>query len=75
MVIAHEKFKSLGTNVPTNLPATIFVIQGSYRFSRNPMYIGGSAFFLGIGLMVGSLWMLAADFSSFRTTHVTSDLN
>ena len=60
MVIAHEKFKSIGTNVPTNLPATTFVLQGAYRFSRNPMYVGGSAFFLGIGLMVGSLWMLAA---------------
>jgi protein-S-isoprenylcysteine O-methyltransferase Ste14 len=24
------------------------------------MYVGGSAFFLGIGLLVGSLWMLAA---------------
>ncbi len=60
MVIAHEKFKSIGTNVPTNLPATTFVLQGAYRFSRNPMYVGGSAFFLGIGLMVGSLWILAA---------------
>ena len=60
MVIAHEKFKSIGTNVPTNLPTTTFVVQGAYRFSRNPMYVGGSAFFLGIGLMVGSLWMLAA---------------
>jgi protein-S-isoprenylcysteine O-methyltransferase Ste14 len=24
------------------------------------MYLGGSAWFLGIGLLVGSLWMLAA---------------
>jgi protein-S-isoprenylcysteine O-methyltransferase Ste14 len=60
MLIAHEKFKRIGTNVPTNLPATTFVLQGAYRFSRNPMYVGGSAFFLGIGLLVGSLWMLAA---------------
>ena len=60
MLIAHEKFKRIGTNVPTNLPATTFVLQGAYRFSRNPMYVGGSAFFLGIGLLVGSLWMFAA---------------
>ena len=62
MGIAHEKFKKTGTNIPTNLPATTFVVQGAYRFSRNPMYVGGSAFFLGIGLIVGSLWMLAAYF-------------
>jgi len=60
MGIAHEKFKRIGTNIPTNLPATTFMVQGAYRFSRNPMYLGGSAFFLGIGLMVGSLWVLAA---------------
>ncbi len=60
MVVAHEKFKRIGTNIPTNLPATIFVVQGAYNFSRNPMYVGGSVFFLGIGLAIGSLWMLAA---------------
>ena len=60
MMIANEKFKSTSTNVPTNLPATTFVEQGAYCFSRNPMYLGGSAFFLGIGLVAGSLWLLAA---------------
>ena len=60
MTVAHEKFKRIGTNIPTNLPATSFVVQGAYNFSRNPMYVGGSAFFLGIGLAIGSLWMLAA---------------
>lgn len=60
MIIAHEKFKHLGTNVHTNLPASTFVVQGAYRLSRNPMYVGGSFFFLGIGLAVGSLWILAA---------------
>lgn len=60
MMAAHEKFKTLKTNVPTNQPAACFVNQGVYRFSRNPMYVGGSAFFLGVGLGIGSLWMLAA---------------
>ena len=60
MMVAHEKFKRIGTNIPTNLPATTFVVQGAYNYSRNPMYVGGSAFFLGIGLAIGSLWMLAA---------------
>lgn len=60
MAAAHERFKRIGTNVPTNLPATTFVVQGAYNYSRNPMYVGGSTFFLGIGLAIGSLWMLAA---------------
>jgi len=62
MLAADNTFKRIGTNVPTNLPATTFVAQGVYRFSRNPMYVGGSAFFLGIGLMVGSPWMVVAYF-------------
>lgn len=60
MMVANETFKRIGTNIPTHQPATTFVVHGAYRFSRNPMYFGGSAWFLGIGLLVGSLWMLAA---------------
>ena len=60
MMIAHEQFKRVKTNVRTNLPAKTLVVQGAYRISRNPMYVGISAFFLGIGLAVGSVWMLTA---------------
>ena len=60
MMVAHEKFKRISTNIPTNRPATAFVVEGAYGISRNPIYVGGSAFFLGIGLMLGSIWMLAA---------------
>ena len=60
MTIADALFKRTGTRVETNQPATILVAQGAYKYSRNPMYVGGSAFFLGIGLAVGSLWMMAA---------------
>jgi protein-S-isoprenylcysteine O-methyltransferase Ste14 len=60
MLAAHQQLQRMGTNVPTNLPATTFVVQGAYALSRNPMYVGGSAFFLGIGLALGSLWLLVA---------------
>ncbi len=60
MAVAHEKFKRIGTNVPTNLPATTFVVEGAYNYSRNPMYVGGTVFFLGIGLALGSPWLLVA---------------
>ena len=60
MMLAHETFKRIDTNVPTNLPATTLVVQGAYRYSRNPMYLGGSASFIGMGVALGSLWMLAA---------------
>jgi protein-S-isoprenylcysteine O-methyltransferase Ste14 len=60
MLVAHEQFQRIGTNVPTHLPATRFVRHGAYTVSRNPMYAGGSALFLGIGITAGSPWLLAA---------------
>ncbi len=60
MMFAHEKFKRVGTPVPTNQPASTLVVRGAYRFSRNPMYVGGISFFVGIGISAGSLWILAA---------------
>jgi protein-S-isoprenylcysteine O-methyltransferase Ste14 len=62
MMLAHEKFKRVETQVPTNQPASRLVIHGPYRFSRNPMYVGGIAFFMGMGIAAGSLWLLAASF-------------
>ena len=58
MMFAHEKFKTLGTKVHTNQEATQCVVHGAYQFSRNPMYVGGSLFFLAMGVIAGSVWML-----------------
>lgn len=60
MMYGHERFKRLGTNVRTNLPAKRLVRGGAYRYSRNPMYVGGSALYLGLALCANSLWMAAS---------------
>ncbi|WP_363321016.1 methyltransferase [Desulfobacula sp.] len=38
------------------------MVQGAYQFSQNPMYVGGSMFFIGMGLIAGSVWMLISYF-------------
>ena len=58
MAVAHESLKRIGTAIQTNRSASAFVTRGPYRFSRHPMYVGGLAFFVGIGLIAGSLWIL-----------------
>jgi protein-S-isoprenylcysteine O-methyltransferase Ste14 len=54
----HGRFKSIGNNIPTWLPATQLVTGGAYRFSRNPMYVGFVAILAGLGLAAGNLSML-----------------
>jgi protein-S-isoprenylcysteine O-methyltransferase Ste14 len=37
-------------------PTTAIVETGPYRFTRNPMYLGLAALYLGVTLWVDSLW-------------------
>jgi protein-S-isoprenylcysteine O-methyltransferase Ste14 len=37
-------------------PTTAIVETGLYRFTRNPMYVGLAALYLGVTLWVDSLW-------------------
>lgn len=51
-------FTRVGTGLPPWTPATQVVIRGPYRFTRNPMYVGMALIQAGIGLCLGSLWIL-----------------
>ncbi len=55
--MAARRFRQAGTNVPTWQPTTALVASGPYRFTRNPIYIGLSAIYLGIAALAGSFWM------------------
>ena len=58
-------FATLGRGTPAPFdPPTRFVATGPYRFVRNPMYLGGVAAILGIGLAISSsaVILLAAGF-------------
>ena len=41
-------------------PSTALVIEGPYRFTRNPMYVGFTLIYLGITCWVNSRWPLVA---------------
>jgi protein-S-isoprenylcysteine O-methyltransferase Ste14 len=57
-VYAVRTFKAAGTPVPGNLPTTMIVRSGPYRFSRNPIYLAFSLFQLAIAVWVNSLWLV-----------------
>ncbi len=49
-------FRRARTAVFPHFPASRIVSRGPYRFTRNPMYVGLTLLYLGLGLWVNSLW-------------------
>ena len=52
-----KKFKRAGTNIEPWKRATHLIMDGLYRYSRNPIYGGGILLLLGIGLGLNNLWI------------------
>ena len=57
-VASVRTFKKAGTPVPGDLPTTIIVRAGPYRFSRNPIYVAFTLFQIGIAAWVNSAAVL-----------------
>lgn len=59
LAAAFVKFKRAETNLEPWKPTTAIVSDGVFRFSRNPIYLAFTLFYLGAAFLFGSLWMLA----------------
>ena len=55
---AVTTFRRAETNVPTFRPALKLVDTGPYAYTRNPIYVGGTAGFLGIALLLANPWLI-----------------
>jgi protein-S-isoprenylcysteine O-methyltransferase Ste14 len=51
-------FHRAGTGIPTWQAAKRLVLKGPYAISRNPMYLGVTAAYAGLGLALASTWAL-----------------
>src|SRR6267154_447870 len=58
IVIGTRRFQAAGTNVPPNLPTTALVVDGIYRRTRNPLYLGATLVYLGLSVVAGSFWAI-----------------
>ncbi len=52
-----RRFKAVGTSFHTHKPATAILTDGPYRISRNPIYIGLTAAYAGIGIAADAPWV------------------
>ncbi|HEY6257032.1 MAG TPA: isoprenylcysteine carboxylmethyltransferase family protein [Xanthobacteraceae bacterium] len=53
-------FRAAGTHVETYKPTSTIVVNGPYRFTRNPIYTGMFVGLIGLAMAFNNLWMLAA---------------
>ena len=57
-ISAVQQFTRAGTSVQTSEPVACLVIDGVYRLSRNPIYVGFSCVMAGLGLVWDNPWVL-----------------
>ena len=60
VVSARILFKRTGQSPIPWKPTPELILQGPYRFTRNPMYLGVTLFVIGLGLAVNNLSLFAA---------------
>ncbi len=56
--MASLRFKRAGTPVIPFKPTTALVVDGPYRMSRNPIYLGMAALYVGLAFLLGLMWAL-----------------
>ena len=56
VVWAQATFRRHHTTVIPRRPATVMVTDGPYAWTRNPMYLSFTIFYLGLALLTGMLW-------------------
>jgi protein-S-isoprenylcysteine O-methyltransferase Ste14 len=58
-ILSIRRFRVAGTSVVPGEPSTALVVEGPYRFTRNPIYIGFVLLYFGLAIILTSLWVLA----------------
>jgi protein-S-isoprenylcysteine O-methyltransferase Ste14 len=53
-----QRLRASNTNISTDLPATALVVDGVYRWSRNPLYLALTLAYVGLAIAAGSAWAI-----------------
>jgi protein-S-isoprenylcysteine O-methyltransferase Ste14 len=57
-LLSYREFRAAGTSVRGSTRSTTIVRTGSYRFSRNPIYLAFILFVLGLSVWLNNAWLL-----------------
>jgi protein-S-isoprenylcysteine O-methyltransferase Ste14 len=53
-----QGLRASATNISTDLPATALVVDGIYKWSRNPVYLAMTLAYVGLAIAAGSAWAI-----------------
>jgi protein-S-isoprenylcysteine O-methyltransferase Ste14 len=67
-------FKKSGPNAAPWTPSPSLLLEGPYRFTRNPMYVGMFVLTVGIGFLANNLWVVIAAVVFLLVVHFTAVL-
>ncbi len=56
--LAVREMRSAGTNIQPQQPTTALVVEGPYRFTRNPIYLSMTLIYSGLALLTNAFWPL-----------------
>jgi protein-S-isoprenylcysteine O-methyltransferase Ste14 len=56
IILGLRALRNAGTNVNPYEPTTSLVLEGPYRFTRNPLYLGLTLVYSGITIRANALW-------------------
>ena len=56
--LGFRELKRVGTNVAPHLPSTALATGSVYSYTRNPLYVALTLFYLGIAAATDGLWQL-----------------
>lgn len=74
IVWARQLFTRTGQSPIPWKPSPELLLQGPYRFTRNPMYLGMTLISIGIGLAVDNLWIALFALLALLTVHLIAVL-
>ncbi|HVM79915.1 MAG TPA: isoprenylcysteine carboxylmethyltransferase family protein [Stellaceae bacterium] len=56
--LGFRELRRVGTNIAPHLPSTALATGGVYGYTRNPLYVALTLFYLGIAAGTNDLWQL-----------------
>lgn len=56
--LSVRRFHLAGTSVVPGQPSSALVVEGPYKLTRNPIYIGFVLAYFGLAIMLTSVWVL-----------------